>query len=55
MLRITTEECKNPTELKLEGKLAGVWVDELEQTWHAFARGEFERRYPRGPLRRDLH
>jgi anti-anti-sigma regulatory factor len=37
MLRITTEESEESTELKLEGKLAGVWVDELEQTWHAFA------------------
>ena len=33
MLRITT--CVDPTEtvLELEGKLAGLWVEELERCW----------------------
>ncbi len=34
MLRITTENAENSTRIKLEGKLAGVWVDEVERTWH---------------------
>ena len=32
MLRVTTEDSKESTNLKLEGKLAGVWVNEVEQT-----------------------
>ncbi len=35
MLRITTEQSKESTKIKLEGKLAGVWVDEVEQTWQS--------------------
>ncbi len=38
MLRITTEEFKESTNLKLEGKLAGVWVDEVERTWQMVVR-----------------
>lgn len=38
MLRITTEEFKEFTNLKLEGKLAGVWVNEVEQTWQMVMR-----------------
>lgn len=38
MLRITTEESKESTNLKLEGKLAGVWVNEVEQTWQMVVR-----------------
>lgn len=35
MLRITCiNEPKSPT-LKLEGKLAGPWVDEVEKTWRS--------------------
>jgi len=37
MLRITTENSLRPKEIKLEGKLAGVWVDEVERTWQAIA------------------
>ena len=33
MLRITVKNGKQPTILKLEGKLAGPWVDELLRTW----------------------
>ncbi len=38
MLRITTEEFKESTNLKLEGKLAGVWVNEVERTWQMVVR-----------------
>jgi len=33
MLRVTTCEKVSAFELKLEGKLAGRWVDVLEQCW----------------------
>ncbi len=33
MLRITVSETADRILLKLEGKLAGVWVAELEQCW----------------------
>jgi anti-anti-sigma regulatory factor len=38
MLRITTVTTKDETAIKLEGKLARAWVDEVEQTWHTVAR-----------------
>ncbi|MBZ5563338.1 MAG: hypothetical protein LAP13_13075 [Acidobacteriia bacterium] len=38
MLRVTTEDSKESTNLKLEGKLAGVWVNEVEQTWQMVVR-----------------
>jgi hypothetical protein len=31
MLRITTDESSEPIRLRLEGKLSGAWVAELEQ------------------------
>ena len=34
MLRITVENNPPSTTLKLEGKLSGPWVGELERTWH---------------------
>ncbi len=37
MLRITTAKSSESTRIKLEGKLAGVWVDEVEQIWHLLA------------------
>ncbi len=37
MLRITTESAEDSTRIKLEGKLAGVWVDEVELAWHMIA------------------
>lgn len=33
MLRITTEKSAEASALKLEGRLAGAWVDELERVW----------------------
>jgi anti-anti-sigma regulatory factor len=33
MLRVTKRENVNAFDLKLEGKLAGRWVDVLEQCW----------------------
>ena len=33
MLRITIEKKQEPAAIKLEGKLAGPWVDELEREW----------------------
>ena len=33
MLRITQSDGADVTTLKLEGKLAGSWVDVLEQCW----------------------
>ena len=33
MLRITTEQDKDPVVMRLEGKLAGEWVDELKSSW----------------------
>jgi anti-anti-sigma regulatory factor len=35
MLRITSIIEEHSTVLKLEGKLAGSWVDELEQAWRS--------------------
>jgi ABC-type transporter Mla MlaB component len=34
MLRITTEESLGAITLRLEGKLAGPWVLELDRCWH---------------------
>lgn len=33
MLRISFQEAPEGTTVKLEGKLSGPWVDELERTW----------------------
>jgi hypothetical protein len=35
MLKITIETALSTATLKLEGKLVGPWVDELERSWHA--------------------
>jgi ABC-type transporter Mla MlaB component len=35
MLKITLHEADGPLRLVLEGRLAGPWVFELEQCWHA--------------------
>ncbi len=37
MLRITILKTANNTTLRLEGRLTGPWVGELERTWHAVA------------------
>ena len=33
MLRITVQKGSSPSTLKLEGKLVGPWVEELERIW----------------------
>jgi hypothetical protein len=37
MLRITISKNLNGTTLRVEGKLVGPWVDELERTWRGLA------------------
>jgi anti-anti-sigma regulatory factor len=39
MLRITIDKNSRATTLRLEGRLTGPWVDELERTWRAVASG----------------
>ncbi|HLY63009.1 MAG TPA: hypothetical protein VKV95_19860 [Terriglobia bacterium] len=34
MMRITVEYSSKISTLRLEGKLSGPWVDELERTWY---------------------
>ena len=34
MLRVTRSETEGKTDFKLEGKLAGSWVDVMEQCWN---------------------
>lgn len=33
MLRVTVDQENNPVVLKVEGKLSGPWVRELEECW----------------------
>jgi anti-anti-sigma regulatory factor len=40
MLRITLIRESEPPVLKLEGKLSGPWVNELEHTWRGFLKEE---------------
>jgi hypothetical protein len=35
MLRITIDKNSRATTLRVEGRLAGPWVDELERAWHS--------------------
>ena len=35
MLRITTDTTKEVVAIKLEGRLAGDWVAEVERAWHS--------------------
>ena len=37
MLRITVEESERAQTIKLEGKIVGPWVEELNRTWHSLA------------------
>ena len=37
MLKVTVHKDTSPTTLKLEGRIAGEWVDELERAWLAEA------------------
>ncbi len=40
MLRITLVPESEPSTLKVEGKLIGPWVDELERSWSEISRHE---------------
>jgi anti-anti-sigma regulatory factor len=35
LLRITVQKGSGPSTLKLEGKLAGPWVEELKNVWRS--------------------
>jgi ABC-type transporter Mla MlaB component len=35
VLKITVESAEGTTTFRLEGKLTGPWVQELERSWHA--------------------
>ena len=36
MLRISIQDGADTTTLKFEGKLVGLWVNELNRVWHSF-------------------
>ena len=38
MLRVTVEDLGTALRLKVEGRLAGAWVPELEQSWRTLIR-----------------
>lgn len=37
MLKITLHRDETPVRMVLEGKLAGAWVDEAREAWHALS------------------
>jgi len=39
MLKISIEKNSRSTTLRVEGRLTGPWVDELERTWHSVTSG----------------
>lgn len=43
MLRITFQEGPEGTKVKLEGKLSGPWVGELERSWSEHRQSDFDR------------
>jgi hypothetical protein len=43
MLRITLVPEPEPSTLKVEGRLTGPWVDELERSWNEIAKRELTR------------
>jgi len=43
MLKITVENGSRPTTIKLEGKLSGPWVRELERAWDRLNAGKPDR------------
>jgi len=44
MLKITVDIVGNKMNIKLEGRLAGLWVTELEKSWNAIrAKNDTER------------
>ncbi len=44
MLRITINDEANPVRLKLEGRVAGPWVAELDRTWQSLGPSLGERK-----------
>lgn len=48
MLKITYKGTPDSTNVKLEGKLSGPWVDELERSWREYTR------HPSGNVTIDL-
>jgi len=44
MLRITIDKNPRSTTLRVEGRLTGPWVDELERTWRTVASGSADGR-----------
>jgi len=38
LLKITIHEDSQPARIRIEGKLKGVWVKELEEAWRAVQR-----------------
>jgi anti-anti-sigma regulatory factor len=40
MLKITLSQQSGPKTIKLEGKLSGPWVGELQRVWDNFRRAE---------------
>ena len=49
MLRITVEEQNNSTSLRLEGKLTGDWVGELERCWISYRNPSIESQFSVDP------
>jgi anti-anti-sigma regulatory factor len=49
MLKMTIHEAAGPLRIELEGRLAGVWVGELEHCWRTAQAG-----HPNRPLAVDL-
>jgi hypothetical protein len=49
MLRITIDKNSSATTLRVEGRLIGPWVDELERAWRSIASGPTD-----GPVSVDL-
>ena len=45
MLRITIQDDALKTTIKLEGKIAGPWVEELNRTWHSLGSGLDSKRF----------
>jgi anti-anti-sigma regulatory factor len=43
MLKITVQNGSRPTTIKLEGKLSGPWVSELERAWDRLNAGKPDR------------
>jgi hypothetical protein len=44
VLRITIDDKANPVRLKIEGRIVGPWVAELDRTWHSLSPSLGERK-----------